>query len=281
MLTQFPGYGFTMPLYAIVHLHCSPTASKYPPATSQDIRPRNKTFLRTLVPSIIIAYLIPTILMCIPFSWFIHQWIAALWQGFPLWVYILQLFFGRISISDDSWLGDSTHSGAGGLATRDMIRLRKMQMARFSQCTDALRTVYTFSIAVSTFTHLATVNLLLLRLLFPQLFSNLALETLGFRKVYIPPWFYSNNPMTTMGQSMLVFFQYDQYVGALSTIIWAWILWYRCQGPELKVELVVTQLIKVLLIILIAGPGAGFIYLIWVRDLHHAENNNLSGRKVE
>lgn len=268
MLTQFPGYAFTMPLYALAHLHCSRTALNDPRSLAKEVRPREIIFLRTLVPSIVLGYLIPTVLMCLPFSWFVHQWIAALWQGFPLWVFTLQYILGFAYRR----FGPNFGSVSRGMATT--ISLEQSSVVHEQPLggdhtleMNALNTVYLFSIGVSTFTHLATVSLVLSRILFPKLFSKFALEALSFQQVFLPPASYLSLPMKSMGVAILNFFQYDQYVGAVATVTWAMILWCHSQRSGNRRRGFVKQMGKTLVISILAGPGTAFVALVWDRDL--------------
>ena len=52
------------------------------------------TFLETLAPSITVGYIVPSILMCLPLSSSVlHQWLGGFWQGFPVWVTLMQYTF--------------------------------------------------------------------------------------------------------------------------------------------------------------------------------------------
>jgi hypothetical protein len=79
-----------MPIYAIVHLLCSPTAANMTPEVAQNTRPLSADLLEGLVTSMILGYIIPTVLMAIPFSSpVLHQWLGGLWQGYPVWVSLI------------------------------------------------------------------------------------------------------------------------------------------------------------------------------------------------
>ncbi|KAK0640718.1 hypothetical protein B0T16DRAFT_495573 [Cercophora newfieldiana] len=88
---QATGFGFTMPIYAIVHLLTSRTAGPRSPALSEDVRMSDLHMVRALPAAMFFGYVIPAILMAVPIPWNkLHQWLGGLWQGFPVWVVLIQ-----------------------------------------------------------------------------------------------------------------------------------------------------------------------------------------------
>ncbi|TKA61810.1 hypothetical protein B0A55_13102 [Friedmanniomyces simplex] len=79
---------------------------------------------------------------------------------------------------------------------------------------EALHYAYRFAFGIRAVTHLAIVILLATRKLFPNLFSPLALDFLGFRDVFLPPLFTTRTNTKDMATGIHNFFQYDQYVGS-------------------------------------------------------------------
>ena len=180
------GYGFAMPLYTISHLLVSPTATRASPVLAHDIRMRDVLFVRTLVPSVILGYILPSILMAIPtFSPSLHQWLGVLWQGFPVWIILLQyawtfrsLRFGPMSRYNNVPLDDERTTASDGINEKK-----------------ALHDAYIFAFGVSAATHLTTFGILGARQIFPSLFSSV----LNFRDVFVPPMFYSRSHMKKHG----------------------------------------------------------------------------------
>ena len=172
------GCGFAMPLYAISHLLISPTAIPASPVLARAVLMRDVLFVKTLVPSIMLGYVLPSILMAIPtFSPLVHQWLGGLWQGFPVWIILLQYVwkfrnwrFGFTTREDDWPLNDD----------------RTTASDRFKEV-KALHSAYLFSFGVSAATHLTTFGIFGARQLFPLLLS----PELNFGDVLLPPMFYS------------------------------------------------------------------------------------------
>ena len=186
MLTQFPGYAFIMPLYVLLHLHCSRTTLSDPQFFTKEVRLRDVVFLRTYVPSMVLGYLIPTILMILPFSWFVHQWIAALWQGFPLWVFTLQCIFTfacRLPLRSGS---TSTSVATKTYSEGNNVIVESPFLGDSSSELKTLSQVYRFAIGVSALTHLATTGFLLSRILNSKFKVECLRRTAQFRAGLCP-----------------------------------------------------------------------------------------------
>ena len=78
------GYGFAMPLYAISHLLISPTAIPASPVLARAVLMRDVLFVKTLVPSIMLGFVLPSILMAIPtFSPIVINGLGVYGKAFP------------------------------------------------------------------------------------------------------------------------------------------------------------------------------------------------------
>ena len=205
------GYGFAMPLYAISHLLISPTTTPASPGLARAILMRDVLFVKTLIPSIMLGYVLPSILMAIPtFSPILHQWLGGFWQGFPIWINLLQyawkfrnLRFGPTTREDDPPLNY--------VQTTASDRFKEVK---------ALHSAYVFAFGVSAATHIITFGIFGARQLFPLLLPS----ELNFGDVLLPPMFYSRAHMKNMAIGIQNFFQYDQYVGSTAALVWVMVL---------------------------------------------------------
>ena len=192
-----------MPLYAISHLFISPTATPANPFLAHAILMQDVLSIKTLVPSIMLGYILPSILMASPtFSPILHQWLGGLWQGFPVWISLLQYFwkfrnlrFSSTTREDDLPLNGKRTTASDRITVDDRIEEMK-----------AIRSAYVFAFGVSAATHLTTFGIFGARQLFPLLF----LPELNFGDVLLPPMFCSCAHMKNMAIGIQNFFQYDQ-----------------------------------------------------------------------
>ena len=254
------GYGFAMPLYAISHLLISPTATPANPALAQAIRMRDVLFVKTLVPSIMLGYVLPSVLMAIPTSSpILHQWLGGFWQGFPVWITLLQygwkfqnVRFGRTTREDDTSLNGERTTASDRVTAGDRIKEMK-----------AINSAYIFAFGVSAATHLTTFGVFGARQLFPSLFS----PELNFSDVLLPPVFYSRAHMKNMAIGIQNFFQYDQYVGSTAALVWAMTLHCNSRKEKMTWRQWMWLLGRTLKATMIAGPGGALASLMWDRDM--------------
>ena len=255
-----------MPLYAITHLMNSATAITVSPALANAVRTQDPIMVKSLVPSIIIGYILPSILMTIPLSSpVIHQWFAGVWQGFPVWITLLSYAIGLQRRGLSRALGKDGESCDNEVSTvGDRIREAKI-----------LHETYIFAFAVSASTHLATFGIIVSSNFFPSLFS----PSLNFRDVFVPPVFYSRAPMKNMAIGIQNFFQYDQYVGSAAAIIWAIKLHCNSRTSPLTLKHWIWLVGEVLVVGLIAGPSGALVSLMWNRDERILNDDRLYGQK--
>ena len=182
-----------MPLYAISHLLLSPKSTPARPILAQVVRMRDVLFVKTLGPSILLGYVLPSILLAIPTSSpVLHQWLGGLWQGFPGWIILLQyawkfrkLRFGSTTRKDDPPLFSERTTASDRIDNKE-----------------TLHSAYIFAFDVSAATHLITLGIFGARQTFPSLFSSV----LNFHDVFLPSMFYFDTQMQNMAIDILSFF---------------------------------------------------------------------------
>lgn len=246
-----------MPLYAITFLLSSSTASKADPSLAQVIPLRDDIFLETIPLAMVLGYIVPTILISLPFtSPVLHQWLWGLWQGFPLWVtlihHALRIVYQKARrVEIISELGRSK-------STRPAVNANEE--------TKMLYRAYVFAFGISAATHIATFSTLCTRKLFPALFTPLAQRTLNFTDVFLPPTFYTNAPMENLAIGIQNFFQYDQYVGSTAALAWAAALHCNSRTMQMTLKHWAWLAGEITCVGVCAGPGAALVTLMWNRD---------------
>lgn len=251
--SQGLGYGFTMPIYAIVHLLRSSTAQNRSSVMAQDVRLRSTESVEAIIPSLVLGYVVPTVLMVIPISSpMLHQWFGGFWQGYPVWVILIQHGIGFIR-SRRSEKDDKLKSAA------------PVQTSRVSE-EMVLHKTFLFAFAFSATTNILTYGILASVKIFPSLFSDHIRTNLTFQNVFIPPPFWSREPMPNMAAGIQNFFQYDQYVGSTAAIVWGATLWIKARKQAMTLKRWLWLAGEIFGISIVAGPGAAWMSLIWNRD---------------
>lgn len=92
MVYQLKGLCIVAPIYFFCHYFQSPVVN----FMAQDLRMVNVARIKTLLPAVIIGYLIPCIVMFLPsVSSQTRQFANAIWQLHPIWVSVLSFLFSR------------------------------------------------------------------------------------------------------------------------------------------------------------------------------------------
>ena len=247
------GYGFVMPLYTISHLLTSPTATTVSPVLAHAVGIQDFLSIKTLVRSIIVGYILPSILMAVPvFSPVVHQWLVGFWQGSPVWIGLLQ-YTWRLRDLGPGHAPHKDDSLVNGERTTANDRIEE---------TKALHSAYFFAFSVAAATHLTTFGIIGARHLFPSLLSS----TLNIRDVFVPPVFYSRARMKNMAIGIQNFFQYDQYVGSTAALAWAVTLHCNSRKERMTWRHWMWLVGEILGVGVIGGPGGALVSLMWNRD---------------
>ncbi|KAF3278756.1 hypothetical protein TWF173_002134 [Orbilia oligospora] len=251
------GYGCIMPLYGILHLYYSSASSSDKKELATSLWIKNQTLLKTLPLSIIIGYIVPSILIAIPFaSNNLHQWLVGFWQGVPVWMALLQYIAGIVS-NNTQCLKTPASSSPANKTPNISTRIRELM---------SLQDVYRVAFDITAVTHVTTMMIIAARNLCPVLFSQWGLSTLTFRDVFLPPSIFSDIGETNMATAAQNFLQYDQYVGSAAAIIWAMALCKTTRKTPMSISQWLLLAGEALGVTLLAGPCGAVIALMWNRD---------------
>ena len=187
------------------------------------------------------------------FSPKVHQYLVAAWQVFPVWIVILQYMFSRASwfVSSPRKMNSKPgHLHAVGFESLDRL--------------------YRFAFALATLTHCVTLGLITVVQWFAGLVTTSNDHTVTFKEVFLPPNIWTGDQVSNKVQGAQGCFQYDQYVGSTSAIIWATNLRNMCnkslsdrQWAQLAFEIVGCSAV--------ARPTGALVMLLWKRDVQAME----------
>lgn len=241
LLMQSASFGLTMPVYAVLSIALFTPTSPLPRRGSTVAR------LSTLPTSLLLGYLLPTILMGIPaphFSSDKHQRFVALWQFFPVYIAVFQFLLPRLFSSP---------------ATSSPPR-----NADFAKALDRLFKVLIFA---SRVTHFAAVGLSISHLLYPT-----AAGWFSYARLLTPA-----NPfgpiklVSSFSDGVLAFLQWDYAIGMFAAVVWMGWLGARAvdmaaaRGKVVKGES--GGVVEWVLVVLLEGPGALVAKWAWEREV--------------
>lgn len=242
MLMQAFGFGFIMPLFAVVHLLWTSNVTR-----SKTVYLRDHTSLHTVVPVFLLGYVLLCGLLAFPFpDDNLRQWLNVIWTWFPLHVIVLQTLFAglvkRMSIGQDTFTP-------------------KVKLDR-----EALSYAYGFAWNVAVIGQMCTYAVLIAANIFPGVFPHGVAKRLTLERVFIPDAPHTYTPMKDTGSAMHNFFNYDLYIGSISALIWAVHLLLQVR-PELSSGEERTNLARgVATSFLLSGPGGALVALMQHRD---------------
>ncbi|KAI9756202.1 MAG: hypothetical protein M4579_003942 [Chaenotheca gracillima] len=256
LIGQAAGFTHLMPVYCLLHLFTSPTSSS-PDGESLTISSNDllvsPTDLYVMPLSLILGFVVPSTLAALPsprFSTFDeHQIIMAVWQLFPAVVGSLQFVLSRL-LSNFLPFEPQYRSAAERTA-------RSMQAVRF---------VYLFGFAIGAVTHIAALTISISSVLLPGMFGGDLATLFHPSKVFVPPLPNTDLKVDNIADGMLYFLHYDQYLGFLSTIIWASTLFRHARLQKLTMNGLLGLFVRIAGLTLVAGPGSTALVLIWNRD---------------
>jgi hypothetical protein len=293
---QTLSFGLTMPAYCIVSLLTGPrlldSPSPQPQIESSSIRA-----LRILPWSMTLCYIIPTILMCSrSFSGTLHQYLLAFWQPFPIWVALFQIIFsmgtsGSLLSNHPVELSSLRSSRttvphpllwispkSSFLQYQPLVKANSSRIATIR----ALAYATNFASYCAAFLHWVTIFLLLIAKFVSSLTTALGISGLSIIKTFMPANPFSPVQIRAMPQGVLVFLQYDFYIGTLAALIWTA---FRHQELEVlkasessKGAQWLPTIFALSVNVICFGPGATVVSYSYLRE---AELELMSMRRLE
>ncbi|KAI1344150.1 hypothetical protein F5Y15DRAFT_424411 [Xylariaceae sp. FL0016] len=269
-IMQVLSYGLMMPVYGILHLLTSPTASEFGSDIADMSLSNDPVGLQVVPEASLIGYVVPSILMSLPYrSSNMQQWFGGLWQGCPVWMMAIQKI--SIRVTEKGW-----KDSVGVREIKDEVKSTISKGVKFSGLHPPIPEmeptghripprVYSFAFSACIASQLGTLAFLGVVRLLPGYFPHDLREQLTLPNLFMPPPFYSSKAMESMGAAMHNFFLYDQYVGSTSAIIWASALYIKSrEGLTSRQWMRLAGVISMLS--LVSGPAGAVVWLIWERD---------------
>ncbi|KAK2809534.1 hypothetical protein FQN50_003802 [Emmonsiellopsis sp. PD_5] len=249
MLAQLGTVGFIMPIYAAVHLLTSPTRSN-PSQATITIPAKSITAIKLIPFSIIAGYFVPSMLLVLPETSYgfldTKQERIAFWQPWP--VYVSFIHFIATTVANAFCSGQTN-----ALATSKQAR-------------SAFRQVYAFAFASTAIPHIATWTISLASTLVPMIFDIDIMPALHPSRVFLNTLPWSGARVSSLGEGVLWFLQWDQLLGTAGILLWAVSLYVSAhQARKVRVGCV-GFVAKVAALCAVSGVGGAAVELMWERD---------------
>ncbi|QSZ35193.1 hypothetical protein DSL72_008060 [Monilinia vaccinii-corymbosi] len=210
-------YAVTVPPYLLLHLLTSPVAKPFPGTYANSVLLVSPLNLKILPLSIILAYIVPSILMGLDapsiVSGSTHQKLIAFWQPFPIWTILIQ------------WTLRSFFQFVGSKFTSKGSK-EPLTPLGASYLSNA-KHVYRFLLTICVLTHLPVLLLALIPAsAITDLLPKLApYARLNFFDIYVPYFpFPLSQRVSDLASGSHTFLQWDLTTGSVALLLWAILL---------------------------------------------------------
>lgn len=242
------GFAAVVPAFLAVHLWTSPTVDS-PSVENLRIDPNQ---LVALPISLVLGLFVPSLAMSLPAPSVISisqkQSLAAFWQAFPLWIYIVQQVVTTLI---------STVAPAESKSTPAEKNRAFFQSAQWA---------YMFGIGCSAWGHVGTWSISLLAMLFPQLFATGMAELLTPSNVFLNASPFSGARAADIAEGSKWFLQWDLLIGSASMLLWAITLRVQAETTRSSLPAYISQFVFLLLVSAVIGPSGAAVVAVWTRD---------------
>ncbi|KAL1955690.1 hypothetical protein VTO42DRAFT_8162 [Malbranchea cinnamomea] len=242
MICQVASFGLITPLYTAAHLLTSPTAERF--GRDGVFVPYHK--IMAIPFSIIVGFLLPSLIMCLPESAAgvlqTTQERIAFWQFWPVWVSIAQFVFSSVIVAICRRSGTS------------------------SRC--SVRNIYAFALCCAAIPHVAAWTISLTSMLFPTLFSADVQPSLHPAYAFLNKFPWSAERPSSIGEGALWFLQWDQLLGSLAMLTWSIALRRSAHTGSKpgKQRSLLAEAVKAFVLCLTVGVAGAAIVNMWQRD---------------
>jgi hypothetical protein len=248
LIMQNVGFAVVTPAFLALYLWTSPTAEK-PSTENLWIDPNQ---LAALPFSLVLGLFVPSVAMSLPAPSVISisekQSIAAFWQGFPLWIYLVQQVLALLI---------STVVPADSKSTpveKNRVLVRSLQW------------VYMFGISCSALGHIATWSISLLAMLWPALFAPGIAELLHPSNVFLNTSPFSGARAPNIAEGAKWFLQWDLLVGSAAMLLWAIALRVQAETARPTLWAYLSQFAFLSTVSMVIGPSGAAVVALWARD---------------
>ncbi|KAI4112758.1 MAG: hypothetical protein LQ345_006141 [Seirophora villosa] len=244
LVMQNAALAVVIPVYLALHLSTSSTVSSRKPSDFLLDVPR----LTSIPYSIAIGFLLPAAALALPapsvISHETKQGLIGFWQGFPLWVGLLQEIIPAIQ---RLLIGDVAAE-----------QTRKQSLG-------SLRTVYAALLAIAAVTRISTWTISFSSILFPSLIAKDLRHLLAPSAVFGPAAVTGSVKMPSIAAGAMQFLQYDEMIGAATFLLWSATLYVNVTEKK-SLGGWASLIVRSIAVAALAGPYGFAVAAIWARD---------------
>lgn len=212
--------------------------------------------------SMILGYILPTVLMSLPapsiIDYDLKQWLMTFWQFFPIWVSVVQ---GVVP-----YLVPRTGE-ASGAPNAPVLR--------------SMRALYVGLLTTAGIGQASTMTLMATSKFFPSLFAPKFVGVFNPSNVFLPAAISPSFKMPSIGAGALLLLQYDQLIGSTSMALWSTVLFVNTYRNGATNQSLALMIVGGVLMMALTGPLGYATACIWARDELIFAEAEVDGKKVQ
>ena len=212
--------------------------------------------------SMVIGYVLPTILMSLPapsiLDHDLKQKLMTFWQFFPIWVSVVQAVVPYLLPSFEKANGASS------------IHLPR-----------SMRVLYAGLLTTAGFGQASTMAAMAMSKLFPGLFAPEFVGVFDPFRVFVPSAISPSTKMASIGAGTHLLLQYDQLIGSMSMALWSTVLFINTFRSGTTKQSVALIIVGGIIMMALTGPLGYVTTCIWARDELIAAEAEVDSKKLQ
>lgn len=212
--------------------------------------------------SVILGYVLPTILMSLPapsiIDYDLKQWLMTFWQFFPVWVSVVQGIVPYLL---------PRFGGSSGAPNSHILR--------------SMRIMYAGLLSTAGIGQAATMAIMATSKFFPGLFAPEYVSVFNPSRVFLPAAISPSIKMPSIGAGTLLLLQYDHLIGSTSMALWSTLLFVNTYRNGVNKQSLALVVFGGVILMALTGPLGYATAYIWARDELIIVEAERDGKKVQ
>lgn len=212
--------------------------------------------------SVILGYVLPTVLMSLPapsiIDYDLKQWLMTFWQFFPVWVSVVQGIVPYLL---------PRFGGSSGAPNSHILR--------------SMRIMYGGLLSTAGIGQAATMAIMATSKFFPGLFAPEYVGVFNPSRVFLPAAISPSIKMPSIGAGTLLLLQYDHLIGSTSMALWSTLLFVNTYRNGVTKQSLALVVFGGVIMMALTGPLGYATACIWARDELIIVEAERDGKKVQ
>lgn len=212
--------------------------------------------------SMVLGYVLPTILMSLPapsiIDYDLKQWLMTFWQFFPVWVSVVQ-----------------------GVVPYLLPKPGEASRVSDIHMLMSMRILYAGLITTAGIGQASTMTFLATSKFFPELFTPEFVGVFNPSNVFLPATISPSTKVPSIGAGAFLLLQYDHLIGSTSMALWSTVLFVNTYRNGATYQSVGLMIVGGIIMMALTGPLGYATACIWARDELIIAEAEADGKKMQ